>query len=201
MGIPELNLVPPEHVNPAGKLQLLEHREELIGVLESGLLDRRQEESLAHQKWCPTSTARNCDDHTVITPPYAQPPEGRWRGHTDRFSTNEVVGDNKTPANADSRTGRLVVRGAEQADSGAVRVRAPGAENPREHRADAGTRTPDPFITSEVLYQLSYVGESAGHRSVGYATGSPKTDTSFLHRGAHPRSHAPAQPPSCSYER
>jgi len=68
MGIPELNLIPPEHVNPAGKLQLLEHREELIGVLESGLLDRRHEESLAHQKWCPTSTARNCDDHTVITP-------------------------------------------------------------------------------------------------------------------------------------
>ena len=26
-------------------------------------------------------------------------------------------------------------------------------------RADAGTRTPDPFITSEVLYQLSYVGD------------------------------------------
>ncbi len=26
-------------------------------------------------------------------------------------------------------------------------------------QADAGTRTPDPFITSEVLYQLSYVGE------------------------------------------
>ena len=25
-------------------------------------------------------------------------------------------------------------------------------------RADGGTRTPDPFITSEVLYQLSYVG-------------------------------------------
>jgi hypothetical protein len=25
-------------------------------------------------------------------------------------------------------------------------------------KADAGTRTPDPFITSEVLYQLSYVG-------------------------------------------
>ncbi len=36
-------------------------------------------------------------------------------------------------------------------------------------KADAGTRTPDPFITSEVLYQLSYVGvcsdvlESAGN--------------------------------------
>ena len=27
-------------------------------------------------------------------------------------------------------------------------------------RADEGTRTPDPFITSEVLYQLSYVGGS-----------------------------------------
>jgi hypothetical protein len=29
-------------------------------------------------------------------------------------------------------------------------------------QADAGTRTPDPFITSEVLYQLSYVG-AGGH--------------------------------------
>ena len=27
--------------------------------------------------------------------------------------------------------------------------------------ADARTRTGDPFITSEVLYQLSYVGEAA----------------------------------------
>ena len=27
-----------------------------------------------------------------------------------------------------------------------------------EARADARTRTGDPFITSEVLYQLSYVG-------------------------------------------
>jgi hypothetical protein len=26
-------------------------------------------------------------------------------------------------------------------------------------RADGGTRTPDPIITSDVLYQLSYVGE------------------------------------------
>ena len=30
---------------------------------------------------------------------------------------------------------------------------------PTEPRADARTRTADPFITSEVLYQLSYVGE------------------------------------------
>ena len=29
-----------------------------------------------------------------------------------------------------------------------------------DQEADAGTRTPDPFITSEVLYQLSYVGGS-----------------------------------------
>ena len=29
-------------------------------------------------------------------------------------------------------------------------------------KADAGTRTPDPFITSEVLYQLSYVGGAPG---------------------------------------
>jgi hypothetical protein len=28
-----------------------------------------------------------------------------------------------------------------------------------EERADARTRTGDPFITSEVLYQLSYVGK------------------------------------------
>ncbi len=29
----------------------------------------------------------------------------------------------------------------------------------RFERADAGTRTPDPIITSDVLCQLSYVGE------------------------------------------
>jgi hypothetical protein len=28
----------------------------------------------------------------------------------------------------------------------------------RVSQADGETRTPDPFITSEVLYQLSYVG-------------------------------------------
>ena len=35
----------------------------------------------------------------------------------------------------------------------------PMLENPcKSVRADARTRTGDPFITSEVLYQLSYVG-------------------------------------------
>ncbi len=32
-------------------------------------------------------------------------------------------------------------------------------ETARRSEADARTRTGDPFITSEVLYQLSYVGE------------------------------------------
>ena len=33
-----------------------------------------------------------------------------------------------------------------------------GGRNGLVDRADARTRTGDPFITSEVLYQLSYVG-------------------------------------------
>jgi hypothetical protein len=36
--------------------------------------------------------------------------------------------------------------------------KSPALPLPGFLRADAGTRTPDPFITSEVLYQLSYVG-------------------------------------------
>ena len=31
----------------------------------------------------------------------------------------------------------------------------------QENGADAGNRTPDPIITSDVLYQLSYVGGRA----------------------------------------
>ena len=49
-------------------------------------------------------------------------------------------------------------------------------------QADAGTRTPDPFITSEVLYQLSYVGAST-------------QDT-----GAH-RPGSPPPPGACSTRR
>jgi hypothetical protein len=38
---------------------------------------------------------------------------------------------------------------------------ASAEESPaKEAKADARTRTGDPFITSEVLYQLSYVGEA-----------------------------------------
>ena len=46
-----------------------------------------------------------------------------------------------------------------------ARARLPDTTSPSKpaylqgiREADAGTRTPDPFITSEVLYQLSYVG-------------------------------------------
>jgi hypothetical protein len=43
--------------------------------------------------------------------------------------------------------------------------RSPSSEKPpvsrRFPKADARIRTADPFITSEVLYQLSYVGEAA----------------------------------------
>jgi hypothetical protein len=38
---------------------------------------------------------------------------------------------------------------------------AGSALDPCGGKADARTRTGDPFITSEVLYQLSYVGRAA----------------------------------------
>jgi hypothetical protein len=45
-----------------------------------------------------------------------------------------------------------------------LRDLSPKVDEPRNlqafSRADARTRTGDPFITSEVLYQLSYVGEA-----------------------------------------
>jgi hypothetical protein len=37
-------------------------------------------------------------------------------------------------------------------------------------RADEGTRTPDPLLTMEVLYRLSYVG--AGVSLIGWSGGS-----------------------------
>jgi hypothetical protein len=42
----------------------------------------------------------------------------------------------------------------------AVRASRSGKKSLEIERADARTRTGDPFITSEVLYQLSYVGEA-----------------------------------------
>jgi hypothetical protein len=49
-------------------------------------------------------------------------------------------------------------RGARKCESAKVRKYVVAGCFPQ---ADARTRTGDPFITSEVLYQLSYVGESA----------------------------------------
>jgi hypothetical protein len=40
----------------------------------------------------------------------------------------------------------------------AIRKRRKGTVSSAFPKADARTRTGDPFITSEVLYQLSYVG-------------------------------------------
>jgi hypothetical protein len=42
--------------------------------------------------------------------------------------------------------------------------------SPLPAKADAGTRTPDPFITSEVLYQLSYVGATGDASGGGCST-------------------------------
>jgi hypothetical protein len=51
-------------------------------------------------------------------------------------------------------------------------------------RADAGTRTPDPFITSEVLYQLSYVGASkqdtGGRQAAAGGLDVPDRDSASL---------------------
>ena len=48
-------------------------------------------------------------------------------------------------------------------------ARLPTAGTPQ---ADGGTRTPDPIITSDVLYQLSYVEECAWCRKVDESTPS-----------------------------
>ena len=43
-------------------------------------------------------------------------------------------------------------------DTTVFRTANPGQQCRMKPEADARTRTGDPFITSEVLYQLSYVG-------------------------------------------
>ena len=58
------------------------------------------------------------------------------------------------------------------------RCALPGCATPRSKlpEADEGTRTPDPFITSEVLYQLSYVGRvRVGMAGLEPATSPPQT--------------------------
>ncbi len=52
-------------------------------------------------------------------------------------------------------------------------------------QADGGTRTPDPIITSDVLYQLSYVGEGS-HRSDGLRLSDGGRSTSPRPAGSPP---------------
>jgi arylsulfotransferase ASST len=87
-------------------------------------------------------------------------------GNVDYFHLNSIA--------VDPRDGHLLVSSRHTSTiykldrrSGAIRWRlATSRSAPRrrcscarpEVEADAGTRTPDPIITSDVLYQLSYVG-------------------------------------------
>jgi hypothetical protein len=74
----------------------------------------------------------------------------------------------------------------------AVHVEPPGRfARPEIPRADAGTRTPDPFITSEVLYQLSYVGATLNASGAATAPDVPPGDRP-RHAGAPSRSYAAA---------
>jgi hypothetical protein len=55
----------------------------------------------------------------------------------------------------------------------------PPANTRGVRQADAGTRTPDPLLTMEVLYQLSYVG---GPRNPSRSRASPNTRRSGLRK-------------------
>jgi hypothetical protein len=56
------------------------------------------------------------------------------------------------------KAGRRTVNLTHSLDAPPLRLWLEGAEHALLGEADARTRTGDPFITSEVLYQLSYVG-------------------------------------------
>ena len=65
-------------------------------------------------------------------------PNGKWRWRSEQSFAKYVAHELRTVASAKTEPPRL-----------------------RDFcEADARTRTADPFITSEVLYQLSYVGEA-----------------------------------------
>ena len=55
------------------------------------------------------------------------------------------------------------------------------------YEADAGTRTPDPFITSEVLYQLSYVGAATDASDVLCSAASSDSPCFSQKAGPMPR--------------
>jgi hypothetical protein len=82
---------------------------------------------------------------------------GAWLGATADGRCFVLARPRPPPARSTSSNPRRTGDGCE---------RAGGRKHPQpKEKADAGTRTPDPFITSEVLYQLSYVGTFPANRT------------------------------------
>jgi hypothetical protein len=65
--------------------------------------------------------------------------------------------------------------------------RTPNQETERLLRADERIRTADPFITSEVLYQLSYVGETANRLQNGCSCERLRGSTAYQPNPVHTR--------------
>ncbi len=113
------------------------------------------------------------NDRTALDHPQADP--RRLGGVPDRRSAARAVQRSVVPGTRAALPARIApdARSRARRSPGPGRPRRPrrggasrsgrrGTRPPAttRSRADAGTRTPDPFITSEVLYQLSYVGVS-----------------------------------------
>jgi hypothetical protein len=73
------------------------------------------------------------------------------------IQVGQNVHSRERPGRASQRLGSRTHQSTHQL-GGAVEVE--GATDRLDTEADAQIRTGDPFITSEVLYQLSYVGEA-----------------------------------------
>ena len=81
--------------------------------------------------------------------PRSQPARRSTQPRADRVSSGVQ------PLDRDGQTGRHIDAST---DASADRVCRNAPVHGAFLRADGGTRTPDPIITSDVLYQLSYVG-------------------------------------------
>ncbi len=98
--------------------------------------------------------------------PVSQPEDGL----ADALVLGEVGARGTRPRIASrsrTRSGARVVSTYPFRTSQKSRLAAALGKSLQMPEADARTRTGDPFITSEVLYQLSYVGEVAPGRSRG----------------------------------
>ena len=71
------------------------------------------------------------------------------QGQAGRGAVALSIAQPPAPPNTQTRSPRLVLRSAPERSQVTAAL---------SDEADARTRTGDPFITSEVLYQLSYVG-------------------------------------------